>query len=67
MTTGRPRPIAVVAKVVMMVSSIPQAIFPTVFAVAGAIKRRSASPPSPQYLTCSTMPVISVSAGFWHA
>ncbi len=47
-TIGSPRPSAVVAKVVTGVSSIPQAIFPMEFAVQGAIRRRSASPPSPQ-------------------
>jgi len=47
-TTGIPCPSAVVAKVVTGVSSIPQAIFPMVFAVQGATSRRSAAPPSPQ-------------------
>ncbi|OQC68781.1 MAG: hypothetical protein BWX50_01144 [Euryarchaeota archaeon ADurb.Bin009] len=47
-TTGIPRPSAVVAKVVAGVSSIPAAILPMVFAVQGAMRRRSAAPPSPQ-------------------
>ena len=42
-------PRAVVAQVVTVVSSIPQAIFDIVFAVHGAIKKRSARPSSPQY------------------
>ena len=47
-TTGILRPSAVVAKVVAGVSSIPAAILPMVFAVQGAMRRRSAAPPSPQ-------------------
>ena len=64
---GIPRPMAVVAKVVTIVSSIPHAILEIVFAVDGAIKSKSALPPSPQYRTCSTMPVIFVIAGVAHA
>ncbi len=63
MITGFLLPSAVVAKVVTGVSSIPHAIFPMVFAVQGAISRRSALPPSPQSPTCSTRPVIRVIAG----
>ncbi|OPY41314.1 MAG: hypothetical protein A4E42_01836 [Methanoregulaceae archaeon PtaU1.Bin222] len=62
-TTGIPLPIAVVAKVVTGVSSIPDAILQRLFAVAGAISRRSAEPPSPQNVTCSTSPVMEVIAG----
>ena len=43
-TTGMPLPSAVVAKVVTGVSSMPHAILPTVFAVQGATRRRSALP-----------------------
>ncbi len=62
--TGTPEPRAVVANEVTGVSSIPYAIFPIVFAVAGAIRRRSALPLSPQNSTCSTLPPSSVIAGF---
>ena len=62
--TGTPEPRAVVANEVTGVSSIPYAIFPMVFAVAGAIRRRSALPLSPQNSTCSTLPPSSVIAGF---
>ncbi len=62
-TTGKPLPSAVVAKVVTGVSSMPQAILPTVFAVQGATRSRSARPPSPHHCTCSTSPVIAVIAG----
>ncbi len=43
---------------------MPQAIFPMVLAVAGAMRRRSALPPTPQNSTCSTLPVILVTTGF---
>ena len=62
-TTGMPLPSAVVAKVVTGVSSMPHAILPTVFAVQGATRRRSACPSSPHQSTCSTSPVIAVIAG----
>ena len=50
-----PLPKAVVAKVVTGVSSMPQAILPMVLAVAGATRSMSASPPTPQNWTCSTL------------
>jgi len=61
--TGIPEPMAVVAKVVTGVSSIPRATFATVFAVAGAMRRREADPSSPQNATCSTIPERAVIAG----
>jgi hypothetical protein len=62
-TMGMPLPREVVAKVVIGVSSMPEAIFPIVFAVHGAIRSRSAVPPSPQDVTCSTMPERRVTVG----
>ena len=61
--TGLLLPKAVVANVVTGVSSMPEAIFPMVLAVAGATRNRSALPPTPQNSTCSTFPVISVITG----
>jgi len=65
--TGLPLPRAVVAKVVTGVSSMPLAILPMVLAVAGATRKRSAFPPTPQNKTCSTRPVISVITGWVEA
>ena len=54
---------AVVAKTrACLLSSIPAAILHRVFAVAGAMRRRSAHPPSPHQATCSTRPEIPVIA-----
>jgi hypothetical protein len=52
-----------VAVVVTGESSMAAAIFPTVFAVAGAIRKTSAQPSRPHSSTCSTLPVISVTTG----
>jgi len=59
-STGTPEPMAVVAKVVTGVSSIPRAILDIVLAVAGATRSRSArGSRSPHRATCSTAPVSS--------
>jgi len=63
-TTGRPAPSAVLANVVTGVSSMPRAILQSVFAVQGAMSSRSAHPPSPQNVTCSTCPESAVIASF---
>ena len=61
MRTGIFEPIATVATVVTGVSSIPQAIFPIVLAVAGAMRTRSTlSGVLPASLMCSSFPVSSV-------
>src|SRR6056297_2067613 len=62
-TTGTSAPSAVVAQVVTGVSSTAAAIFPAVFAVAGASSSTSAHPSRPHSSTCSTLPVISVTTG----
>src|SRR5207244_8328059 len=57
---GMPEPSAFVAYVVTVVSSIPCAILPIVFAVQGAIKRRSAFASRPHISRYSMEPVMAV-------
>src|SRR6267143_2029746 len=60
---GIPEPRAFVAYVVTVESSIPFAILPTVLAVQGAMRRRSALPSRPHIWRYSMAPVISVTTG----